>query len=696
MNSSLTFEQINKMINNIANDTTDEIIDILTNDLHAKITNILNYKIIKILSNILINLDNDSLIDSSNNISLIDSSNNISLIDSSNNISLIDSSNNSSNNISLIDSSNNISLNDSSNNIPLNDSSNNILLNDSLNNISLNDSSNNISLNDSSNIISLNDSLNDSSNNISLNDSSNNIPLNDSSNNKNATIVTCYYIIPNKYNDNKYNEWIKNFMLLNANRIIYCDKKSHQFMSSLYPEKDNLRYVIKEMDQFYVNKWNWKKEEDIDFEVIRGHNELLYKIWAEKIYFIRDAIKSKIFNNDMYCWMDIGAFRDKNKMNDFNDFPNKKYIVKEKINMLLINKFKDTELQNNIIDDRFKFVNRLSGIFAGDKNILIKMCYLYENMLNDFDRANIFKGKDQTIWNYIYLNNKHLFDITDAIEFNGYDKWYYFHYKWSTSTNESTVKQNNNSAEIVTYNLGKNYTVYTNLINDILLNNNQPNRITRKIIKNGKYDFYIINLLHRKDRYNHIINTFEKYNINLYFIDGFVESIGRIGCNKSHLYAIHYAKKNNMPYIIVVEDDFIFNEKIDVTEFYNILDIISTNCDKYDIFNGSPTFWDQRSSMNNVKKYKSFNDDFNLITNGQKATFVVYTKNMYDIMINNFNPNSELYNDQYTAQHFKQLCYKKYICYELESYSNLQNQITNNTQYIKSQENIYQNLKIEL
>ena len=74
-----------------------------------------------------------------------------------------------------------------------------------------------------------------------------------------------------------------------------------------------------------------------------------------------------------------------------------------------------------------------------------------------------------------------------------------------------------------------------------------------------------------------------------------------------------------MPYIIVVEDDFIFNENISVDEFYNVLDIITSNSDKYEIFNGSPTFWDQRNSIHCVKKYKSFNDDFNLITNGHSG-----------------------------------------------------------------------------
>ena len=686
MNKLITYEHLKKIINNVVQETTIELINILTNELNIKIENLLTNKIIDILTNI---NDIDKNIDSSDNTL------NNDLIDNTLNNELIDNTlNNTLNNNLIDDTLNNNLFDDTLNNNLIDDTLNNDLIDDTLNN-DLNDNTLNNDLIDDT----LNNDLNDniikvkSSNNITdvtllnkLNNNSfngidnvNNVMDNELSD-KLATIVTCYYIIPNKYNNKNYNEWIENFMLLNANKIIYCDKNSHQFLSLNYPEKDNLKYIIKEMNDFYVNKWDWKKEEEIDFEIIRGHNEFLYKIWAEKIFFIQDAINRNIFKNDIYCWTDIGSFRQKNKMNDFTDFPNKKYIVREKINMFLINKFKDDETKNiHIIDDRFKFVDRLSGIFAGGIQILLDMAKLYEQMLYNFDKMHIFKGKDQTIWNYIYINNINLFYINESQQINGYDKWFYFHYKWSSNT----IKQK----DLLIFNIGDKYKIYHDLQKYNILN-----RINRSFIKNGKYDFYIINLYNRKDRYNHILNIFNNYDFNLYFIDGFEEIVGRIGCNKSHLYAINYAKNNNMPYIIVLEDDFIFNDDITKDEFNNILYILTTNSNKYDIFNGSPTFWDQRNSLYNVKKYKSFNDDFHFITHGQKATFVIYTYNMYDKMINEFNPNTDLYNDQYIAHNFKQLCYKKYLCYELNNYSNIVQKQVDNTPFIKSQEEFYKNM----
>ena len=57
------------------------------------------------------------------------------------------------------------------------------------------------------------------------------------------------------------------------------------------------------------------------------------------------------------------------------------------------------------------------------------------------------------------------------------------------------------------------------LNNNNYLNNSNyllENRINRNIMKeNALYDFYIINLIKRTDRYDHIVNQFKDYNINL-------------------------------------------------------------------------------------------------------------------------------------------------------------------------------------
>ena len=140
----------------------------------------------------------------------------------------------------------------------------------------------------------------------------------------------------------------------------------------------------------------------------------------------------------------------------FIDFPNPKYIVKEKMNMLLINNFKDDELNNIKIDNRFQFVNRIGGLFACTPYIASQIALLYENMLNKFDKDGVFKGKEQTLWNFIYITYPQLFYLTPAKEHNNYDKWYYLHYLWSEKGHISNIP-------LITFNIGNNYKVYHNI-----------------------------------------------------------------------------------------------------------------------------------------------------------------------------------------------------------------------------------------
>ena len=73
-----------------------------------------------------------------------------------------------------------------------------------------------------------------------------------------------------------------------------------------------------------------------------------------------------------------------------------------------------------------------------------------------------------------------------------------------------------------------------------------------------------INLEHRKDRKKQILSELKKTGIiNNKFkrIDAFREKYnGHIGCCKSHIKALEYAKGKNYNHVIILEDDFIFTK----------------------------------------------------------------------------------------------------------------------------------------
>ena len=87
--------------------------------------------------------------------------------------------------------------------------------------------------------------------------------------------------------------------------------------------------------------------------------------------------------------------------------------------------------------------------------------------------------------------------------------------------------------------------------------------------------FIYINLENREDRKKQILGEFKKINIpdsKIHRINAVYEKYnGHIGCCKSHIKALEYAKKNKFKRVIIFEDDFIFSKESE--EIKNKLDL---------------------------------------------------------------------------------------------------------------------------
>lgn len=74
-----------------------------------------------------------------------------------------------------------------------------------------------------------------------------------------------------------------------------------------------------------------------------------------------------------------------------------------------------------------------------------------------------------------------------------------------------------------------------------------------------KIQAYIINLKHRIERYNHIIEEVKKLPIlDCKVVEAIIDETRT--CFQSHLKCIRLAKDNNLPYVLILEDDAIFTE----------------------------------------------------------------------------------------------------------------------------------------
>lgn len=268
-----------------------------------------------------------------------------------------------------------------------------------------------------------------------------------------ATVVSCYYVIPSKYSHQVYGSWIDNFMKIGFKCVVYCDQKSFDVLSNLYEETDSLKYRIVEINDFVCSKLNWNDESGLDPE--RSiHSEQLYKVWNEKIFFVKRAIEENIFNTEYFIWTDIGSFRESDRVTELRGaFPSVHKLPKDKLSFRQICNFQESHLIDvHKVDNRFTTPYSIigAGIWGGSKEMLLTFSGLYYDMLEEFDKNKVFKGKEQNILAFLVIRYPHMFNLIlshNLVRSSNdnklytyvpsnvdilYDFWFYMHYYLST------------------------------------------------------------------------------------------------------------------------------------------------------------------------------------------------------------------------------------------------------------------------
>lgn len=186
---------------------------------------------------------------------------------------------------------------------------------------------------------------------------------------------------------------------------------------------------------------------------------------------------------------------------------------------------------------------------------------------------------------------------------------------------------------------------------------------------NGLYDLFLINLEHRTDRRDESLKILSNGVFKVHLFNAISAPIGWHGCAMSHLSLIKYAKEKNLDYIIVAEDDVLF--KVDSVTIESVIKTLVKHVDQWEIFNGSPTFWDIRDNMDSLIVSKTFDQDLSEINWGQSAAFMIYNRKCYDKMLQ-YHIDEDIQIDQYIAKNFKQIVYvPSPFCIQRQSYSDI-------------------------
>ena len=84
---------------------------------------------------------------------------------------------------------------------------------------------------------------------------------------------------------------------------------------------------------------------------------------------------------------------------------------------------------------------------------------------------------------------------------------------------------------------------------------------------------FYINLDHRNDRRANVERQLANFNWKYNRFPAIKHENGRIGCTLSHLQLLNYAKNQNLPYIVIIEDDIEFTKpktfKLSLDKFMN-------------------------------------------------------------------------------------------------------------------------------
>lgn len=193
----------------------------------------------------------------------------------------------------------------------------------------------------------------------------------------------------------------------------------------------------------------------------------------------------------------------------------------------------------------------------------------------------------------------------------------------------------------------------------------------------SKIDIYVINLDYREDRLRNFMKVFDNNPyFNIYRYDAVKYKPGWIGCGISHLNLIRYAYNNDLPYIIVCEDDI--DLLITIDKLYEIILSLITpdQINNWNIFNGSPTFGDISKNFDTYfKKWKTSILDVYEINWGQTTPLTIYNKKSYKKMLE-YNFEKEI--DQYISKNFIQITYKHHIANQIADVSDIRGVVTNN------------------
>jgi hypothetical protein len=220
--------------------------------------------------------------------------------------------------------------------------------------------------------------------------------------------------------------WARNTLSLDSNIVVYTEEKFltelKNYRREFDPNLEKTIFITKKITELdcytiYYEKLKTLMESEkfinkISFKNVPEMCQPLYNIiMFNKVFFLKDTIDNKYFNNDVVIWADAGGLRD-----DINVYKNTTWPKITKLNLLdknVVTVFSHN-LDVNITDFEYHALSQIRNIqgtcFFVPSHLIDILITVLNQTINDAIN-NSYIGSDEKIFDICYTKHKSLFNL---------------------------------------------------------------------------------------------------------------------------------------------------------------------------------------------------------------------------------------------------------------------------------------------
>jgi hypothetical protein len=258
-----------------------------------------------------------------------------------------------------------------------------------------------------------------------------------------TTLVSAFFPIRSKFPPEYYLQWGRTFLQLSAPLVLFVDAALEDAVKALRGSRPT--YIVPmafdDLDTWvlYMDKWIANHAVDPEKDI---HTPELYAIWAQKAFFVEQAVHLNIFKTEYFFWCDFGAFRNP-AINPviLTSFPSSQHLEPDRI---LFQSIQDLTPADTMvrpdgipcerIGPHWNKDRIVGGLWGGGAAACLRWKQAYQAMLEEYFAAGRFAGKDQIVMLSAYVKDPSLGVVVRCTR-SQVDPWFFLEHLLSSEPN---------------------------------------------------------------------------------------------------------------------------------------------------------------------------------------------------------------------------------------------------------------------